>query len=218
MKIIKSIFILSAMVSLSALATNAYFSDQTKVEPNQFTTGFWNSVVINEVYYDVAPDKGNEGNTSNPDEWIELYNNTSFDISLKNWTIEDNNTSRTINANKSIPANGFVLISKSANTWSLYWGINPGSPPAGVEIIELGQKIGNGLGNDGDRLILRDADGNIIDQMNYGNDTAIWNPASPDVNEGHSLSRNPAGYDHDLATDFVDNCQPSPGADGVSCP
>ena len=205
MRIIKSIFILSSALILATLATNSYFSDTAEIENNVFSTGYWTrpKIVINEVYYDVSPDKGTEPG----DEWLELYNSEDYSVTLKDWTIGDNTTTRTIFANKSIPAHGFALISKDHSTWSLYWTV-----PAGVEIIELGQNIGNGLSNSGDRLILKDKDGNIIDQMSYGTDNSLLNPPCPDVAEGHSLERSPVGKDTDVALDFIDQANPTPGS------
>jgi len=100
MKIIKSIFVLFSVCVLATLATNSYFSDEKMVENNVFGTGYWikPKIVINEVYYDVGLGKGMEPN----DEWIELYNNEDYAVSLKNWTIMDNNTIRIIHADKSI--------------------------------------------------------------------------------------------------------------------
>ena len=106
----------------------SYFSDTATISGNTFTAGFWEEepgdsagVVINEVYYDVASDKGNEGDTSNPDEWVELYNNSDSQVNLKDWMLSDNSGSETIShANKYIPSKGYAVIAKSANTWT-YW-------------------------------------------------------------------------------------------------
>lgn len=165
------------------------------------------SVVINEVYYDVDPDFGNEGTDSNPDEWIELYNNTNSPVNLKDWSISDNSTSRSIShANLLIPAKGFAVLAKSASTWS-YWDI-----PDSAQKINLGQKIGNGLSNTGDKLILFNENGVVIDQISYGNNTDVFNPAISIVLEGHSISRNPSGKDSDSILDFIDLISPTPGS------
>lgn len=209
MKIIKSVFLMIAFLSLACYSTYAYFTSQAKVENNIFATGEWpaqQNIVINEVYYFVGADKGDEGDASNPDEWIELYNPNNFAISLKDWTITDNSTVRTIHADKSIPANGFAFLEKS-NSTSGYWSV-----PAGVEIIELGQKIGNGLDNGGDRVILKNPSANIIDQLSYGDDVSILNPAVTGVVQGHSIGRSPLGHDTDSAADFVDQASPTPGS------
>lgn len=163
-------------------------------------------VVINEVYYDVGPGKGNEGDNADPDEWVELYNNTGSPINLKNWTITDNDATRIISATDvNIPTNGFVLLSKNASTWTL-WSEDPGAV-----IIAIGEKIGNGLANTGDRLILKNHLGAEIDAMSYGTDTSILNPSAADVAEGHSLERFPPGADIDSDIDFIDRNPPTPG-------
>lgn len=163
-------------------------------------------VVINEVYYDVAPDKGDEGNESNPDEWVELYNNTDQPVNLKDWSLTDNSGSDIIShANTYIPANGFAVLAKSASTWA-YWSI-----PSSAEKISLGQKIGNGLGNDGDRLILKDDNGVEIDAVSWGSNTYAFSPSVGDVAEGHSIARSPKGHDTNTSADWVDLATPNPG-------
>lgn len=201
--IFKSLFILVAAVAISIGATGSYFSDQASVVGNQFSTGYWSNVVINEVYYDVDAAHDIEGKN----EWIELYNPTPDPINLKNYTIEDNSgITRTIHSNTIIPAFGLAIISKDASTWALYWTM----PPLSVKIA-LGLLIGNGLATDGDRVILKNAAGTIVDQMGYGTDTAIWDPAVLGVAEGHSLERVSPGYDTDLPSDFVEMMTPTPG-------
>jgi len=161
------------------------------------------SVVINEVYYDVGPGKGAETD----DEWVELYNKTGQAINLKNWTLADNTDTRSISTSDiSIPANGFALISKSTSTWTSFW-----SPPAGAVQIALGNNVGGGLANEGDRLVLKNNLGVTMDKMSYGTDITIWNPAATDVADGHSLERNPDGTDTDLPADFIDRTLPTPG-------
>lgn len=209
--VLKSLFIVFAILTASIGATGSYFSDQVSVVDNQFSAGYWGNVVINEVYYD--PDALHQGpGQESHYEWIELYNPNSFTVNLQNWTIADNSDAVTIHANKSIPAGGFALVSKSANIWNSYWGINPGNPGSSIEIIELGQIIGSGLSNNGDRVILKNSSGDTIDQMSYGTDTTIFNPACSDIVEGHSLERDPNGTDTDIAVDFVDKTAPTPGS------
>ncbi|NMB56838.1 lamin tail domain-containing protein [Candidatus Beckwithbacteria bacterium] len=162
-------------------------------------------IVINEVYYDVDDDHGKETSSQN-DEWIELYNPNDFAINLKNWTIQDNGPSHTIsNSNRYIAAHGFAVIAKAAQTWT-YWTI-----PDGVEKIQLGDQIGNGLANDGDRLILKNANGGLVDQISWGTDRTIHNPSISDVAEGHSIARSPLGFDTDQASDWVNLTTPNPG-------
>jgi len=207
----KLIFKISVLIIIFSLpkqgVSMSYFNDTATISGNTFTAGFWEeeqgdsaSVVINEVYYNVAPDKGDEGNSANPDEWVELYNNSDSPVNLKNWRIDDNSGSNTIiHANVYIPAKGFAVLAKNASTWT-YWSI-----PTEAKKISLGQKIGNGLDNDGDRVILRDNNGVEVDAVNWGTDTYAFAPSISDVPEGHSISRIVKGVDDaNTAADWMD--------------
>jgi hypothetical protein len=140
------------------------------------------------------------------DEWVELYNPTPDDVSLKNWYLVDNSGNHTvIHANVIIPAGGFALLAKDAQTWT-YWDENPNAIK-----IQLGQQIGNGLDNLGDHLYLFDPDDFTVDATAWGNDNSVWNPAVPLFISGHSMERTTPGFDHDVASDWIDQFPPSPG-------
>lgn len=165
-------------------------------------TNIADHLVVNEVYYDVDGSHGVE--TDN--EWVEIYNPTSSAVNLRDWEICDGISCDTIAlADLDIPANGYAVVTKEASTWG-FWTV-----PGSAVKIALGSTIGNGLSNTGDRLILKDDGGVEIDAMSYGSDTTQLNPACPDVSEGHSLARKPAGQDLDLSSDFEDLSNPNPG-------
>jgi signal peptidase len=188
------------------------FTDEEILE-NTIYSGTWmpspgsGDVVISEVYYDVALDKGNEDNSANPDEWVELYNNSVSPVNLKNWKIGDNSGSDTIiHANVYIPAKGFAVLAKSASTWT-YWSI-----PTEATKIQLGQKIGNGLDDDSDRVVLKDSNGTEIDAVSWGTDISAFSPSVSDVPEGHSISRIVKGVDTNIAANWIDTPGgPNPG-------
>lgn len=192
--------------------TKAYFSDVAVSTANTFTAGTWGPqiatyVVINEVYYD--PDAAHiQGNPNNaPDfEWIELYNPTGTTINLKDWKIIDGSgVEKSITtSNRDLPGYSFVILAKASNVRTL-WGISNSI------FIPIGENFGDGLGNAGDRVILKNNLGNIIDQMSYGTDIGIFNPSVPDAATGYSLERNPDGVDTNTAADFVDRPTPTPG-------
>ena len=142
-------------------------------------------------------------------QWIELYNPTDHDISLKNWSLTDNSGKKTIiHANKKIKAGGFVLISKSAFLWWFY------RPLKYSNYVEIGRFIGNGLDVEGDRLILKDSKGKEVDRMSWGgNYSSDFTPpaVNPKVDKGHSTERQAPGFDTDAASDWLDRNPPTPG-------
>jgi hypothetical protein len=79
-------------------------------------------------------------------------------------------------------------------------------------LLVLGDgKFGNGLANEGDRLLLLDEEGRSVDALSYGLDHEFFEPPALAVPPGHSLERFPSDRDTDTAADFRDNAHPSPG-------
>lgn len=183
-------------------------------------------IVINEVFYDVDAahgidswkDRGspkNDKKKGNDDEWIELYNPTATDINVKNWTLEDNATGKNVkvifHANKTIKAGGFMLISKDASMWK-YWNENG-------EAVKLYSTdfLGDGLGDLGDHLVLKDAKGEEVDFVRWESDnftTGNWTEdiTDPSANIGASIERIVPGFDNDLSSDWFTDLShvPSP--------
>jgi signal peptidase len=152
-------------------------------------------VVINEVYY---------GATSSA-EWVELYNAGNAPVDLKGWSIQDNTQTDVLSTISLILLPGQFAVMVGTNNSAQVIA------PDAIKIILGNTAVGNGLAKDGDRLILKSNLGNIIDQMNYGDDTGVWNPARAGVVAGHSLARSPKGYDTNQPSDFVDLATPNPG-------
>jgi len=178
------------------------FSD-TEIIANSVSSGSWNNVLINKVYYDVDASHGTDANN----EWLELYNPSETPIDLSGWKICDNTSCDTLSDSNIIPAGGFAIVTNSSTTWNYYWEI-----PDDIIKIALNNSVGGGLGNTADMLVLKNPDGLIIDQLNWGTPVStwanwnsnLWNPGATDVPDGHMLSRVPTGYDTDQASDFVD--------------
>lgn len=140
------------------------------------------------------------------DEWVELYNPTNLDVNLKNWVLEDNSGTQTkIHSNKTIKAGGFALISKNSSTWSKW------SEPSSATKIGLGTAIGDGLGDSGDHLFLKNPQTQIVDSVGWGNNTVVWPVNQPFANLGNSIERLSPGYDFDLPFDWLERVPPTPG-------
>ncbi len=164
-----------------------------------YTAASAGDVVINEVQYD--PVSTSEAGA----EWLELFNTTDHEINLTGWRIADNFGSDEIPDLTLLPG-GYAVVAATGE------GFLANFPNFTGDIVFLFDgRIGNGLNNDGDCLVLQDGLGNNIDALSYGVDTTIMNPSCQTVAEGHSLERQPAGYDTDQASDFIDNPAPSPG-------
>jgi hypothetical protein len=164
------------------------------------------TLLISEVLYDPLGTEPNE-------EWIEVFNNSASPMELTNWTISDNLSTDVISPTVTIPAGGCMVIAASSED---FYANYPAF--AGAIVFIADGRIGNGLGNTGDRLILKDGEGTVIDQMSYGTDTTAFDPPCPDVAEGHSLERSPANVDTDTFEDWIDQESPDPGAVAVPTP
>jgi len=156
-------------------------------------------IVINEVYYDVASNKG----TENKNEWIELYNNLERPVDLKNWYLKDAaGHIKNINANVDIPAKGFAVLSHDNSTWSAYWTDYAGVLSS-AEVINL-TGSSSWLNNDSEYLGLFNEKDVEMDAVSWGGNTQAFSPSVADVDEGHSISRKVKGVDTDTAEDWMD--------------
>ena len=133
-------------------------------------------------------------------------------MELTDWTISDNVSTDVISPTVTIPVGGCLVVAASEDFYTNY-------PDFTGDIVFIADgKIGNGLGNTDDRLILKDSEGTVIDQMSYGTDTMAFDPPCPDVEAGHSLERSPANVDTDTAADWIDQEFPNPGSVTVPTP
>jgi hypothetical protein len=156
-------------------------------------------VKVNELLYDPIQPSDDAAY-----EWLELYNAGAEPVDVGGWTVSDNQSADSLPSTL-LPAQGFAVIAAGGRFREVY-------PSYGGSLIALADgRIGNGLANNGDRLVLRDAAGRLVDAVSYGDDTTALSPSIPVVAAGHSLERSPPGHDTDAAGDFVDNRQPSPG-------
>lgn len=168
-------------------------------------------IVVNEVYYDVGSSEGSDSNN----EWVELYNPTDNEIDISGWKICDNSGCDFI-ASNTLPAKGFAVITNKDTTWN-FW---PNIPSEAVKIV-LDSPIGSGLNNTGDKITLQKPSlepgiFETVDEMSYGDNTTVFDPAVPDPGEGKSLARIIKGYDSNTADDWIINATPNPGTNPAS--
>lgn len=173
------------------------------------------NLVVNEVFYNVDDSHGLKDKkekdiikTRQKFQWIEIYNPTDSDISLKNWSI-NNESGRfiLIHPNKKIRAGGFALISKDGSVWK-YW-----NNPRDALKVEIGNYLGQGMDINGDVLILKNSSGVEVDRMSWGDNTSGFTPpgVNPKVDPGHSTERQVPGFDTNVAFDWLDQNPPTPG-------
>ncbi len=156
-------------------------------------------VKINELMYNPLQSSDSASN-----EWIELYNAGSETVILDEWTISDNEVSEQITPLTPSP-HSFAVVATSEEFRNVYPAFN-----GKLAILDSG-RIGNGLANIGDRLVLVDNAGRLVDALSYGEDETVLSPSIDSVPRGHSVERSSPGADTDSAQDFVDNPHPSPG-------
>ena len=137
-------------------------------------------------------------------EWVELHNTGSEGVKVGGWSLADNVAGDTLPP-ATLPPGAYAVVAASPDFRRQYPAFQ------GDLLVLTDGRIGNGLANEGDRLLLLDEEGRPVDALSYGSDREFFEPAAPAVPSGHSLERFPAGRDTDTATDFRDNAHPSPG-------
>src|SRR6185436_9656757 len=119
-------------------------------------------VVINEINF--APAK------KRPLEYIELHNAGKVSADIAGWRIDK----FTFPAETTIPAGGYLVVAEDPVELKKAFGT-----------VALGPLPGR-LGNDGEKLTLRDARGKVVDEVRYGVGFP-WPTAS--LGSGSSLER-----------------------------
>ncbi len=105
-------------------------------------------IVINEINYD-PPDN------TKPTEFVELHNPGAAAVSVAGWRLEDA-VDYVFPAGASIPAGGYVVVAENAAAFQTAFGFAPGGVFTG------------GLSAEGERVVLRDAAGAVVDEVDYG--------------------------------------------------
>jgi hypothetical protein len=164
------------------------------------------AVKISEVLADAGAGGGDAAS-----EWVELYNAGLESVELGGWSLADNVAADTLPP-EALPPGAYAVVAASPDLQRQYPAFQ------GTLVVLVDGRIGNGLANEGDRLLLLDEEGRPVDALSYGVDREFFDPPAPAVAAGHSLERFPADRDTDTAADFRDNAHPSPGSGPMVMP
>jgi len=163
-------------------------------------------IIISEIYYNPDSLHGATGTSEWKNEWIEIKNLDQKEIDISGWRISDNNATISIPQSSPIPSNGFAIITSDISTFS-FWQI----PENTIKIV-LGQKIGNGLSNTEDFLVLRDSQGNVIDLVSWGKNPQNETICKIPNKDGISLEKKPFYFEQNtLFCSYFNQENPNPG-------
>lgn len=112
----------------------------------------WKEIIINEIMVDPSPAR------SLPEaEYIEIYNRSSKLINLQNWTLKDNGNPISLGSKTILPDSFLILCSAQQEQHFKQYGetLSVSSFPT--------------LSNSGETLTMRNAEGVLIDSINYYN-------------------------------------------------
>lgn len=158
------------------------------------------TVLLSEVYYAVDTAHGSKPHN----EWVEIYNGTQAAVNLSQWRIEDGFTFDTIPSGTILAPGKFMVVAATSTTRSL-WGISTDA------FVAIGTPIGDGLANDGDRVVLKNSSGAIVDALSWGSNTTILKPSAPVSPYGYSTWRKSLSTDTNTASDWASQSKPTPG-------
>jgi len=156
-------------------------------------------VLLSEVYYSVDSAHG----TKPQGGWLEIYNGTNATVQLGGWSIQDAASSDFL-PNILLAPGKFLVLSATSSTRTL-WSIPADS------FVALGSSIGDGLSNAGDRVLLKNASGAVVDALSWGSNKMVFNPSMQVVPYGYSMWRPSLSKDTDTAADWFAASSPTPG-------
>lgn len=159
--------------------------------------------VINEIHYD--PDLNYERV-----EFVELYNPGPTDVDLSGWCF-DEGIFFTFAAGATLPADGYVVVALDPAQVLAKWSAM--SPK--LTSSRLFGPFGGKLSNEGEKLVLRDATGAAVDEVEYGLGFP-WPTVGDSVPDNipggaHSIQLMHPQLDNDLGGSWR-SASPTPGA------
>jgi hypothetical protein len=173
--------------------------------------------LISEVLYDPLGDEP-------AGEWIELYNPAASPFDLSRFKIGDAEFPGDREGMLRFPAGTVIapqqviVVANRAAQFIATHGFAPDfemtdSDPQVPDLLKYvsWSTYSVELTDNGDEIILLNAEDSLVDAISWGTSTFAFNPAVPRVPEGHSLERRPADVDTNSAQDWKMQRKPSPG-------
>ena len=127
------------------------------------------------------------------------YNAGSDPVVVSGWWLYDNHLGGELGDVAVMPS-GYLIIAGE--------GFLPDS--IGTAYVMESGEIGNGLANDGDRALLVDSSGRLVDALSFGDDSSVFRPPVSSASAGSSLARRLGAVDTGSAEDFQE-AAPTPG-------
>jgi hypothetical protein len=157
-------------------------------------------LVINEVLYNLPEGRDLE-------EWVELYNNSDQRINLNGWSLDDRDTHRfEFEHDLIIQPGSYVLLFTNREQGAAWVGQQPENLLLAAYQSASGKPLNLQIwNNDGDEILLKDANGHIVDYIAFGNPNgsgrddhpseAHWQGNIVTPPPGYSIALFPNGYD-----------------------
>ena len=127
-------------------------------------------IIINEINYKYTE----EFAALNADDWVELYNNSTFSYDLSGWSIIDSDSTYIIPPSTMIAAGAYLVFARDT---TLFKNAHPN--------VDVVGPTGLGFSSTGDMIALLDQSGCPVDGLNFGIDGA-W--ASTPAGQGPTLT------------------------------
>ena len=166
-----------------------------------FPAGGPGALRLSEVMSDPEP-----GGRDAAYEWVEVVNVSAEAVDLSGWAIGDSSERQQLPALE-IPSLGYVVIAGD----SAKFGND-------VPVVRVpGGEIGNGLGNTGDYLVLIAPNGEIGDEISYGDTTKVFDPAPTAPGRGATIGVREPSADP-ASENWAETERPTPGEPNVFAP
>lgn len=154
--------LLAGRLSAEPLPAHGYFNSRTSADC---------VVTFNELMYHPAGDRA-------PTEWIELHNQMAVDVDLSDWRL-DGGVAYRFPRGTVIRTGAYLLVAA-----------DPAALQAATGLENILGPFTGALANEGERLILRNLNGRLMDELTYG-DQPPW-PVGADGSGASLAKRLPA--------------------------